>query len=590
MSNFTDYLAQIGATITFSDAEVMQTTAGQFQQSNSFIFNSGQIKAARTVAEQLMQYVDTETQQDMQYIAYSDGDPDMSVEELTAYVLAASYYKGYNDPNYNGLAVEFNFSELDANAVAGFAQTIYNQNDFSPGQQIDISAEQENEATPLQAAIISIAASYVGVDIAHHNTGLRTPEEIAQVHEFNYGGLGGPWCADIMGHYFQMIAEHTGTEPLMNHEDILSTDKLIDEAINLDAFQTFQDDSTPAPGSIITFGIINDEHRAEGHGNVNELIERDDLRNGQHTGLVVSSEIIADGPYAGWTMVQSIDANVSDENIQTVYPLTYVINPETNEAITFGSPGDYPDSPSDGFAGQFAAVGYVDPMRLPNAEEVNAIITNEGFVPDGLNEGVEYLPGSETWLSHMDIPQVPQPAIPEPSNSQTALANYTQYNTLESFLEGIIGGDVQATFDNPELGSGTGPFSEMNAYFVGHEYEMSGDMFASAAMLGQEILDIAEANGVDITTFEDIQSIMGYDNDVTSLSAEELGAYLIGQSIAGNSNLADPLKEMGAVFTIESSEVAVQLGQQVFGDNRPEQSSQDTSTEIEIDNGPIMRC
>lgn len=507
MSNFTDYLAQIGATITFSDPVVMKTTAGQFQN-GSFTFNQQQINAARIVAEQLVDYVDLKNHQDMNAIANTDGDPELSIEELTSYVLAASYYKGYNDPNYHGLAVEFNFSELDANAVAGFAQTIHAQNTLSPSIETP-TVDQSSEITGLQAAMVAIAASYVGIDIAHHDTGNRTQAEIDQVHEFNKDGLGGPWCADIMGHYFSMIAEHTGTEPLMAHDEVLSTDKLIDRAQELGAFSTFPENGTPPPGSILTLGFIKEEHQGWGFGDIDEQIGRDDLKGGHHTALVVSSETIQEGAYQGWTKLQTIDANATmydaDGNkVQTVKPLTYVINPETNEAIVFFNPEDYPDYPVEGYQGKFAAVGYVDPMDLPGAQQANDAILTNGFAPDGLNDGVDYLPDSSGWLNHLDIPEIPK----NESVPTTDTPDISNELFVDGGEAGIRGFGVQVTFYD-ENG-----IANPNTTFLGGGYSLAGKLSVEPSdHEGLVILSVEKPDGTvnqHLLTAADAQATLEY--------------------------------------------------------------------------------
>jgi len=89
---------------------------------------------------------------------------------------------------------------------------------------------------------------------------------------------------------------------------------------------------------------------------------------------------------------------------------------------------------------------------------------------------------------------------------------------------------------------------------------------------------------------------MGYDTNSGDLSPEELGAYMIAQSLAGHTRagMGGFKSQLSPEFQPTSEELAQKLGQQVFGDNHPKESSVDTSTSESMqpvmNDAPKMRC
>lgn len=147
-------------------------------------------------------------------------------------------------------------------------------------------------------------------------------------------------------------------------------------------------------------------------------------------------------------------------------------------------------------------------------------------------------------------------------------------------------------FDGP---NGEEPWKGMNKDFVkdmyGPDGGMTEEMFKSAEKLGRDLMAMFQQARIDITQFEDIREVMGFDKNSGALSAEELGAYLIAHSMAHKKGFADItdgrgpealIHTLSATFNLKAFEkpgdqdAAIALGQEVFGDNRPAQSSQDT--------------
>ena len=167
--------------------------------------------------------------------------------------------------------------------------------------------------------------------------------------------------------------------------------------------------------------------------------------------------------------------------------------------------------------------------------------------------------------------------------------------TLEQFLKQQLGGAARGVFENPR--TGREPFQKMSGDYSQGDYEMTPSMMESARILGQQVMDLAKKADVDITQLDDIKVVMGYDKDPDSLTPDELGAYMIGQALAENtsfSGIRGFVSRLAPSFELRSNDdLAEELGRQVFGDNNPNASSVDTSTDDSMkpvyDNSPRMR-
>ena len=118
------------------------------------------------------------------------------------------------------------------------------------------------------------------------------------------------------------------------------------------------------------------------------------------------------------------------------------------------------------------------------------------------------------------------------------------------------------------------------------DFRLTPNQLKSQEMMGQEIMDLAKKQGVDLTKFPEVRAAMGYDMDGGHLSAAELGAFITGlvldrsARLEGGKVVADLTSETPIMSepTAAQWKLAVDLGRQVFGDNYPAQSSTDTST------------
>jgi len=146
-----------------------------------------------------------------------------------------------------------------------------------------------------------------------------------------------------------------------------------------------------------------------------------------------------------------------------------------------------------------------------------------------------------------------------------------KYKTLEEFANDFIGGfsfgDEIGDAQNQAM---TGlNFEKGDFALTDHQQEI-------AEKLGQELIDFAKAEGVNLEELLDIKGVMAYDQNTQELSAKELGAYLVSESFhihTADGKMGGFTKEE---FSVISSELHVALGQQVFGDTNPDISSADT--------------
>jgi hypothetical protein len=132
----------------------------------------------------------------------------------------------------------------------------------------------------------------------------------------------------------------------------------------------------------------------------------------------------------------------------------------------------------------------------------------------------------------------------------------------------------------------------MNQDFKDGNFQLTEAQMESARLLGQEIIDYAKANNVDLRQFPEVKAAMGYDKNGAQLSAEELGAFMIGYAMQNTSMLSAPsaptvmTSSLSATNSFkgydgniqQATDVAVELGRQVYGDTRPAQAAIDTSS------------
>lgn len=160
----------------------------------------------------------------------------------------------------------------------------------------------------------------------------------------------------------------------------------------------------------------------------------------------------------------------------------------------------------------------------------------------------------------------------------------------KTFREYIQG--VEMIFDNPDTGK---PYDEINRVFQGGDFAMDETAYRSLIMLGQSVLDMAKEEGVDLTQFPEMKAVMGFDNRPENLSPEEVGAMVAGLALEGTLHVSPsngkvvanlgvmPSATIGATGNDKS---AVEIGQQLVGDNHPEISSEDTSGPVNLQPNP----
>lgn len=135
---------------------------------------------------------------------------------------------------------------------------------------------------------------------------------------------------------------------------------------------------------------------------------------------------------------------------------------------------------------------------------------------------------------------------------------------------------------------------EPQTVFEDGDYSMDEKMFQAIELMGQDMKNIAEQQGIDLTKFSDLKTAFGYDTEPNDLSAAELGSYVVGvfmtdSTMKGHSGGIQSILEAteiiprGHQFTndafINKVELGQELGKQVYGDNSLETSSTDTTTE-----------
>ena len=172
--------------------------------------------------------------------------------------------------------------------------------------------------------------------------------------------------------------------------------------------------------------------------------------------------------------------------------------------------------------------------------------------------------------------------------------------TLAEFLNEAIAGSkdeaVAANFQDPKSSDPNAPWSAMNKHFKDGDFELKPSEFESARMLAKEIIDLAKQKGVKLEEMDDLKKAMGFDKNPRQLSQDELAAYLIGMSLADSS-----YKQMGTNIEMKdkfrtdaNSDLALEFGKQVFGDNRPGDSKEVTTQpglpKAIDDKLPVMRC
>lgn len=164
-------------------------------------------------------------------------------------------------------------------------------------------------------------------------------------------------------------------------------------------------------------------------------------------------------------------------------------------------------------------------------------------------------------------------------------------------------------------------------------YAMPEKLFDKVEMLGQKILDLAKEQNIDLTELPELQEAMGYDTVPTELSASELGSYIVGFALKmdthrvskenfikaqqtpndpkyGGQYLNAPPDSDKLLTSIlhDSNSLALggyrsdqnkafisAIGKEVFGDNKPTDSSTDTvnnnkNEDFIYDNTTTFRC
>ncbi len=283
--------------------------------------------------------------------------------------------------------------------------------------------------THLQKAFIECMISYVGIRIANPDNEQRPASDKDQVNIFNRNGKGGAWCADIMKHFDEMIANHTGRPPLTGMAPILSTGELIDYAKTAgpngtNAYTLFGEDITPPPGSLINMGWIDAKTIYRQKIGIVERIEVDNIEErGRHTAIVLKSGIETSGQFKDWVRIETIDASIvifqASGGPYSVRPLTVFVNPKTNETVRFFKESDIPHNPIRFEVGTWATIGYINPMDMDGAEDINKRLqelerAGNPFQPDGRLQTTGLLGRKLTgqWLAHIkDHIQYPSPQL-----------------------------------------------------------------------------------------------------------------------------------------------------------------------------------
>lgn len=159
-------------------------------------------------------------------------------------------------------------------------------------------------------------------------------------------------------------------------------------------------------------------------------------------------------------------------------------------------------------------------------------------------------------------------------------------NTLMQFLQDNRW--IGFFFDDPKhIGQA---FGSMNQQFKDGDYQLTDEQMDSATILGQEIIAMAKAKNVDLTKFPEIKAAMGYDKDAKSLTAEELGAFMVGYAMQNSTRIGQFVGTLTSDLSADqnrigpaATDLAVELGRQVYGDTNTSNSSVNTTTDKSMD-------
>jgi hypothetical protein len=144
-------------------------------------------------------------------------------------------------------------------------------------------------------------------------------------------------------------------------------------------------------------------------------------------------------------------------------------------------------------------------------------------------------------------------------------------------------------FDDPKHPGSM--FKAMERDFRDGNYRLTEAQMESATILGQEIIDFAKQKNVSLYQFPEIRAAMGYEKGAESpLNAAELGAFMVGYAMQ-NSSVVEAFTGVVSHLSadqhllkdsegraVEATDLAVELGRQVYGDTLPNKSSVDTSS------------
>ena len=146
-------------------------------------------------------------------------------------------------------------------------------------------------------------------------------------------------------------------------------------------------------------------------------------------------------------------------------------------------------------------------------------------------------------------------------------------DTLKKFLEEVFEGEVTLFLEGDSSLDLTKQHSLAN-------YKITPEKMRAATSLGQEILDLAVEQNVDLKQFSDIQSVMGFDLNSSELTAAELGSYALASGLANTTSTGTiglTISEYTKEFNMSANTpLAIAIGRQVYGDTNPQSSSTNT--------------
>jgi len=240
-------------------------------------------------------------------------------------------------------------------------------------------------------ALLQTALSYVGTNIAVRKTGNRTDLEQAQVDLFSRDSSA--WCADIMKHYDEVVAEFTGLPGVFDEVPLYNTRELVEFAKRNSALISFSNKPLPLAGSIFVTGYAKSRKEALEIINQETHVGEDRIsRSGVHAAMVYSSElydpsVYGDDSFEGWVVLNTVDAFSPNSNDQRIYQnhYIYLVNPMTNEVREFRSRNS-----NEVIELTF---GYIDPSLLQGASEQNErlkelLSQGQRFSPPGPLSGI----------------------------------------------------------------------------------------------------------------------------------------------------------------------------------------------------------